>query len=96
MAVILGEAIWSLIVSKDGCANIPQIPGDMTGATAHIAYFATSRHFSGETVEQLSVEGLMLKLVENPACVLVGETIIAFANRVCDIIRRSSRARLSE
>src|SRR5207249_4022113 len=50
-------------------------------ACYHNAYFATSCHFSGETVEQLSVEELMLKLVENPACVLVGETIIAFANR---------------
>jgi hypothetical protein len=84
------------IQAEDGCAHVPQIPGDMTGATAHIAYFATSCDFSSETVEQLSVKRLMLKLVENPACVLVGEAIIAFANRGCDVVRHSSRARLSE
>lgn len=58
----------------------------MTWSAAHIAHLATSPDFSNETVEQLSVKRLMLKLVENAAGVLGRETIIAFANLACEVV----------
>jgi hypothetical protein len=39
------------IQAEDGCASVPQVAGDVIGATAHIAHFATARDLSSETVE---------------------------------------------
>ena len=58
----------------------------MTRTAAHVTHFATTYDFSGEAIEQFSVERLLLKLVEKSACVLFRDSIVAFANRLCDVV----------
>jgi hypothetical protein len=36
----------------------------MTGTAAHVAHLSKLRDFSGETIQQLAVKGLVLKLTE--------------------------------
>src|SRR5581483_6476409 len=54
----------------------------LTRTAPHIANRTPPVHASGKPVEQLAVERLLSKLVENPAGILVGKAIIAFADRV--------------
>src|SRR5438034_3414701 len=58
----------------------------MTGPAAHVTHFATPCDISGKAIEQVAVEGLVLKLVENSAGVLIREPIIACTNRLCDVV----------
>jgi hypothetical protein len=46
----------------------------------HIANRATGTNLSGEAIEQLAIEWLVLKLVSNTARVLLGDPIVALAD----------------
>jgi hypothetical protein len=70
------------IQTENGCTRIAQVAGNMTGTTAHVAYFSTLPDFSGETIEQFPVKGLVLKLMEKVASILVRESIVIFADRL--------------
>lgn len=61
-----------------------EVAGGVTGPTADVTHFTMCG--GGETVEELRVKGLMLKLIENSAGVLVRQGIITFANRFCDAV----------
>jgi hypothetical protein len=41
---------------------------------------------SCEAIEQFSIKRLVLKFVENSACVLVRELIVASANLLCNVV----------
>jgi hypothetical protein len=62
----------------------------MTGPAAHVTYFATPCNISGKAIEQVAVGGLVLKLVENSAGVLIRKPIVACTNRLCDVVIHSS------
>jgi hypothetical protein len=62
----------------------------MTGPAAHVTYFATPCNISGKAIEQVAVGGLVLKLVENSAGVLIRKPIVACTNRLCDVVVHSS------
>ena len=74
------------IQTENGCVDIAQVSGDLTGPTAPVTYFASSHNFSGKAIEQFSVKRLVLKFVENSACILVREPIITFTNRLCHVV----------
>src|SRR5580693_2824455 len=74
------------IETKNTGARLAQIARDVTRPAAHVAHFPDFRDFSREAIEQLPVEWLVPKLVENPARVLIRELIVTFPNRVCDVV----------
>ena len=74
------------IQAENGCAGIAQVPGDLARPTAHITYLASSHDLGGKAIEQFPVKWLVLKFAENSACILVRESIITFANRLCPVV----------
>ena len=52
----------------------------MTGSAAHVTRFATPCDIGGKAIEQVAVEGLVLKFVEDSASVLIRKPVIASTN----------------
>jgi hypothetical protein len=52
----------------------------VSGAATHIAYFISSTDFARETAEQFPVKWLPLKLVINPAGVLIRDLVVALTD----------------
>src|SRR5439155_5389332 len=66
-----------------------QVAGYVTGTTAHVTNCATSCYFSGKTIEQFPVKWLVLKLIEDSECILIGNAIVTFAYRLCGVVVHS-------
>jgi hypothetical protein len=58
----------------------------MTGPAAHVTRFATPCDIGGKAIEQVAVEGLVLKFVEDSASVLIRKPVIASTNRLGDVV----------
>lgn len=63
-----------------------QVASHLTGTTAHVTHFVVPGDLSCETIEEFSIKRLVLKFVENSACIFARELIVGFANRSCDVV----------
>jgi len=53
--------------------HIVQVASHLTGTTAHVTHFAAPGDLSCEAIEEFSIKRLVLKFVENSACIFARE-----------------------
>ena len=63
----------------------------VSGAAAHVAYFAFTRPRLAKRLSSSPVEWLAIKLVINPPGVFVGDLVVTLADRTCMVVSHGGK-----